>query len=470
MRSALPLPSAILVLAAAVSGAAADWPQFRGPNGSGVYSGPPLPITFGPKATMAWSAQLPFGRSSPIVFENRLFVTAADGERLLTLCFDRVSGRLLWRHEATRRRVDERIDRLNDPASPTPAADSTGVYVFFPDLGLLALDHSGRERWRLELPPFSSAYGMASSPIVVDGIVVLACDQQVGSYLLAVEGETGRVRWRVERPEMREGWFTPVIHRGSAGRRTLVVPGSARIEGFDLETGGRLWAVSGSKAENLGVPLIDGDRVYVNVRGHAEPVFPTWLNLLSTYDADKDGRVLREEVRTEATYFEQFNYADTDRDGYLNEAEWTRIRDAGVGRFGLMAIRLDEAIDDSSVLWRLERNVPYVPAPLLYDGLIYMVKSGGIASVVDPATGTLLKQARLRDALGDYFASPVAGDGKVYSASAEGKITVLDADRDLRVLAVNDLEDAIYATPALVDGAVYVRTGQRLYCFRLPGD
>ena len=233
-------------------------------------------MRFGSAESLAWSAAIPFGRSSPVVFENRLFITASDGERLLTLCFDQLTGEMLWRHEVRRRRIEERVEPLNDPASPTPAVDAGGVYVFFPDLGLLALDHSGRERWRVELGPFRSSYGMASSPIVVDGVVVLACDQQVGSFLLAVNARAGRTTWRVERPDMAEGWFTPAAHYAATARGTIqiIVPGSARIEGFDLATGRRLWALPGSNAENLGVPLVDGNRLYVNVRGHSAPVFP----------------------------------------------------------------------------------------------------------------------------------------------------------------------------------------------------
>jgi outer membrane protein assembly factor BamB len=117
-------------------------------------------------------------------------------------------------------------------------------------------------------------------------------------------------------------------------------------------------------------------------------------------------------------------------------------------------------------LWRVEKNLPYVPAPVLYRGIIYMVKTGGIITAVDAATGTVLKEARAAGALGNYFASPVAGDGKVYLASEEGTVTVLQAGGDLRVLKVNDLGEEIYGTPALVDGAVFVRTRSHLHCFR----
>ena len=150
----------------------------------------------------------------------------------------------------------------------------------------------------------------------------------------------------------------------------------------------------------------------------------------------------REEVRTDrpvprAVQLRRY------RPGYhLSESEWNRTRNAGLGRFGLTAIDLDGTVDDSSILWRLERKVPYVPAPVLYKGLIYMVKSGGIVSAVAPSSGTLTKQVRLHEAPGDYFSSPVAGDDKVYTASEDGKIAVLQAGADLGVLAINDIGGA----------------------------
>ena len=413
---------------------------------------------------------MPFGRSSPVLFDNRLLITASEGDRLVTLCFNRIDGQLLWRHEVKRTRITERVERLNDPASPTPAANASGVYVFFPDFGLLALDLNGRERWRVPLGPFKTAYGLASSPIVVDGIVVQVCDQQAGSFLIAVDARTGRTRWRVERPDMREGWFTPAVirQRGRTGPWTLVVPGSARIEGIDLQTGRGIWQVTGSGAENLGVPIADDEgRLYVNARGFAQPAFPPWATERDQFDDNRDARLSREEVKANPTYHEQFSYVDVNRDGYMTEAEWTDVRNAGVGNFGLTALRLDGgSAGQPTVLWRVEKNLPYVPAPVLYKGVIYLVKNGGIVTAVNAVSGAILKETRTHDALGQYFASPVAGDDKIYLASEEGKVTVLQAGPDLRVLAVNDLGQELYSTPALMGGAVYIRTRSHLYSFR----
>jgi outer membrane protein assembly factor BamB len=446
-----------------------EWPQFRGVNGSGVAGPGSLPANLQPGESLAWSVAVPFGRSSPVVFGDRIFLTASESDRLSTLAYSRSTGKLLWRHDVKRRHSSERVERLNDPASPTPAVDASGVYVFFPDVGLVSLDLRGRERWRLPLGPFWTAYGMASSPIVVDGLVIQACDQQKESFLVAVDTGSGRVRWKVERPDMREGWYTPMVlpQRNRPGQRMLVVPGSARIEALDVTTGTRLWAIPGSGAENLGVPVADAGHVYVNVRGFPAPTFESWEVLLARYDANTDQRISREEVKGNNTYFEQFNYVDVDRDGSFSQAEWTTMRSMGVGNFGLIALRLgDRAPTPSDVVWRVERNLPYVPAPVLYRGIIYMVKSGGIITAIDASTGAQLKEARATGALGPYFASPVAGDDKVYLTSEEGIITVLKAGPELAVLSVNNLGEEIYGTPALVDGAVIVRTRSHLMTFR----
>jgi outer membrane protein assembly factor BamB len=447
----------------------AGWPQFRGVNGSGVAEVGSLPITLQRGESRVWSVEVPFGRSSPSVFGDRVVVTGSVGDRLSAFAYSRSTGGELWRYDVVRSRPSERLDRLNDPASPTPAIDASGVYVFFPDVGLIGLSLDGKEKWRLPLGPFRTAYGMASSPIVSDGLVIQACDQQQGSFLVAVDARAGRVRWKVDRPDMREGWYTPAVvpQPGHTDQRMLVVPGSARIEAFDVNTGTRLWEVAGSGAENLGTPLADGAHVYVNVRGFPTPAFETWDALRTRYDSNGDGRVSRSEVKDQPTYFEQFNYVDVDRDGFFSEAEWTQKRNAGVGHFGLMSLRLgDTAPTTPDVVWRFEKNLPYVPAPILYKGIIYMIKSGGIVTAVDASTGTLLTQARTADALGDYFASPVAGDDKVYFSSEEGKVTVMQAGRHLTVLKVNDLGEEIYSTPALVDGGVIVRTRAHLALFR----
>jgi outer membrane protein assembly factor BamB len=156
--------------------------------------------------------------------------------------------------------------------------------------------------------------------------------------------------------------------------------------------------------------------------------------------------------------------SDSDRDGYITEEEWNRFRNRGVGEFGITMIRLS----DKKVLWRYKRGLPYVPSPLLYQGVLYSVRTGGIITALDSDTGQLVKEGRSPDAIGEYFAAPVAADGKIYFASADGKVSVITATPKWEFLAVNDLGESISASPAIADGAIFIRTHSRLYCFRKP--
>src|SRR5262249_51499407 len=156
--------------------------------------------------------------SSPILVGSRIFVTAYEGPKLLTICLDRATGTIQWRREAPRPRT-EGMQPTNSPASPTPASDGTMVYVFFGDFRMSAYGMDGEERWKLPLGPFNNANGHGSSPIVVDDLVYLICDQDTDSYLLAVEKTTGKVHWKVDRPEVTRGYATPVVYQPKNGPR-----------------------------------------------------------------------------------------------------------------------------------------------------------------------------------------------------------------------------------------------------------
>jgi outer membrane protein assembly factor BamB len=174
------------------------------------------------------------------------------------------------------------------------------------------------------------------------------------------------------------------------------------------------------------------------------------------------------EFKGDADLGEHFGWIDENDDKFIVSPEWNKARGLGVGEWGAIAVRPGRALgqlERGAIRWRLQKNIPYIPAPLLYKGVYYMVKTGGIITSLDPATGRILKEGRSPGAMGEYYASPVAADGKVFLANTEGKLTVLKAAAEWEVLAVNDLGDEISATPALSDGRLYVRTHGTLYCF-----
>ncbi len=191
--------SLLAILVAGASELSAQWPQFRGPNGSGVDPGSGYPTAFSPTNNVVWKATMPYGQSSPVVASGRVYLTGSDGGKLLTISLEAGTGREVWRREL-KPAHSQKVYHANDPASPTPAADAEGVVVFFPDFGLAAYSLDGTERWTMPLGPFKSFYGMSASPIIAGDLVVLLCDQRSGSFLVAADRKTGKVRWRKDRP------------------------------------------------------------------------------------------------------------------------------------------------------------------------------------------------------------------------------------------------------------------------------
>jgi outer membrane protein assembly factor BamB len=456
-----------LLLIATVSPADAQWARFRGPNGSGVDLSAGYPVEFSPTKNVAWKASVAYGQSSPIVVGTRLYGTASEGDRLITFCLETRTGRELWRREVRRERA-QAVYKANDPASPTPAADEKGVVAFFPEFGLVSYNNDGQVRWTSRLGPFKNFYGMSGSPIIEAGMVVLVCDQQAGSFVIALDRSTGRLRWKTDRPGMTIGWSTPMVFRSAATRADLIVLGSTRLDAYDLKSGVQRWWLPVASGGALGTPLAQGDTLMISTLGTNEPWMPAFVSVLAQYDKDKDGRLSLAEFRGDTDYGEHFGWIDETDDKFIVTEEWNKARALGVGEWGAIAVRPGNArgqLEPGAIRWRLQKNIPYIPAPLLYQNVYYMVKSGGIITSLDPATGRILKEGRSPGALGEYYASPVAAEGKVFLANTEGKITVLKAGAEWEVLAVNELGDEISATPALSDGRVYVRTRGTLYCF-----
>ena len=450
----------------------AGWSRFRGPNGSGVSDGDNLPVEIGPDRNVIWRAAVPEGYSSPVLTPDRIFLTAFEDDRLLTISLDRASGRELWRREAPRPRV-ERLDPRNNPAAPSPTVDDERVYVFFAEFGLLAYDFDGNKLWDIPLGPFDNLYGMGASPVVFDDKVLLVCDQRTGSFLLAVDGASGEVAWRVDRPEAASSHATPVVWQPEDGEPQLLVVGSFLFSGYSIATGERLWWVRGMIHEMKSVPVIANGIAYVN--GYGSPLNDPGNTMdvgsfaeALVNDTDGDGLLSREEL-PEGRARRRIGMSDLDRDGKLSENDWDYFRNSMAMTNGMFAIRLGGSGDmtEENFVWLYSRAVPQLPSPLLYEGLLYMVNDGGIVTILDPANGERLDQGRLQDGVDSYRASPVAGDGKIYLVSELGMVSVLEPGPTLRVIAAADLDATVYGTPAIAGGRIYLRTGTTLYCFGL---
>jgi len=416
---------------------------------------------------MLWKIPVSYGQSSPVIAGGRVYLTASEDGRLLTICLDARTGRELWRRE-TKREHSHKLFRANDPASPTPAADVSGVYTFFPDFGLAAYTPEGKLRWTHPVGPFQNFYGMASSPILTGDLLVLVCDQQAGSFVTAIDRDSGRVRWKTERPGMTIGWATPMIFHPGKGPAELIVLGTNRIDSYFLSTGERNWWTPIGSLGALGVPSATGDTLLVATAGTNGPWMPTFDSVLAKYDKNKDGKLAREEFQANPELGEDFGWIDADSDGIVTAEEWNTARQLGMGPYGAVAIRPADArgqLPEGAIRWRYQKGLAMIPAPVVYQDVYYMVRDGGIITALNPGTGELLKQGRTLTAPGEYYASPVAADGKIYLASSEGKITVLKGGADWQILSVNDMGDEVHATPALSDARIYVRTRSSLYCF-----
>ncbi len=478
---------AVVVLAAAC-GAAADasenWLRFRGPNGSGVSTATNLPVEFGPTSHVKWKTPLPPGHSSPVFTDTHIFLTAhtneKDAYKLLVMALERKTGAELWRNEVPRRQVGRR-ENVNGPASPSPVTDGANVYFFFQDFGLVSYTAAGKERWRLPLGPFNRFYGFGASPILEDGKLILAVDQDTDPYLLAVEARTGKPAWRVSRPHVISGYSTPTIWRPKTGPAQILIPESFQLTAYSIADGKQLWWVRGLACEMKSVASIDDDTLYVNGWGfgqnQAGTQIPTvdFAEALKRLDANGDGFVGRDEIpkdskdRMERMLRPEvgFDAFDTNRDARLDAKDWSVFRAMLAAENGLMAIKLGGSGDmtATAVKWKYLRPVPQVPSTVLYQGVLYMVNDSGILISFNPATGDVIKQGRLKGAIDKYFASPIGADGKVWLVSQDGTVSVVSAKGEWEVLQVNALDDEVFATPVPADGELFIRTRSALYNF-----
>jgi hypothetical protein len=285
------------------------------------------------------------------------------------------------------------------------------------------------------------------------------------------------VRWKVDRPVVISGYSTPIIYQPKQGPKQIVIPESFQLSAYSVADGKRVWWVRGLACEMKSIASNDGEYLYINGWG-----FPTnqpgqqvktipFRDALPRYDKNGDRQIAKSEISgTESmdkmlsAAFEAF---DLDRDEKLNDKDWEIFRAMMASENGLLAIKLGGTGDQTStaIRWRYSKPVPQVPSTLLYKGVLYMINDSGILISFNPATGEVIKQGRLQGAIDKYFSSPVAADDKVFLIGEGGAVSVLKAAGDWEILKVNELDDECFATPAIADGRIYIRTRSALYCF-----
>lgn len=420
MRSVLSLLILSLVLTGLES-SAQEWTRFRGPNGSGISPAKNIPLKW-TSDDYNWEIELPVqGSSSPVLWGKRIFLLGDDADKAQrsVLCIDADSGRILWRRDYPVKQ--HYLHRDNDFASATPCVDADGIIVVWSNpeqLLMTALSLDGKEMWQRDLGPYKGLHGSSNSPILADGLVVLANDQMDpkrfawylpegtnmdpgNSFLIALDRKTGKTRWKVKRKSELAGYATPCIRR-SGGRTEVVFTSTAHgITAVDLESGRISWEI---------------DKIWDNRTVSSPQLFGDLV-------------------------FGSFG--------------------KGLSGQRLVAVRPQKpGSAKGELVYDIRRSVPLVPCFVVKDGLLYLWTDGGIVTCVDATTGKEHWRERVR---GEFYSSPIWILGRLYCISKRGQIVVLAAGRKFEVLARMELGDKTFATPAIANGVMYLRTQTRLY-------
>jgi outer membrane protein assembly factor BamB len=373
---------------------------------------------------MIWRTEIPgVGWSSPAVWGDRIFLTATDeqGESCRVICVDRNSGKLLWSIEVFRQ-TPTRKEGKNSYATPTPAADGKQVFVFFSSGGAAALSFDGKIAWTTTQNSFYSQHGLGASPILYKDLVLMPWDPSIKggpeprigwqipwdkSFVLALDQSDGHERYRAMRGMSRIGHMTPQIVQVD-GRPQLVSAAGDVIEGFDPDSGRRIWWVYEGGEGVVPSPVI-GDGMVIASSG-----FPTPVN----------NRPIHAALRA--------------------------FRLGGQGD-----------VTQSNFVWEQKKFVPMIPSPLLADHRVYCVKENGWAMCLDDSDGKILWEHRLE---GTYSASPLWADGKVYFLSEDADTTVIEAGPRFTQVSFNELHEPAQASMAISDGQLFIRTERNLWC------
>jgi outer membrane protein assembly factor BamB len=458
-------------LFASICLAESNWPQFRGEGGLGIGSGSP-PVAFSAEKNMKWQVEVPHGHSSPCVWNDKIALTGLAEGKLVTFCGNKADGRELWRVVAPAAKV-EAAHRIGSPAAPTCCTDGERLIAYFGSYGVLAYDWSGKELWKKPLPAPVVEFGTSASPIIADGKVILVADQDVGSYMMALDVKTGAEVWRVDRSEFRRGFSTPFIWK-HGGEQELIVSGSLWTRSYDLKDGRQRWSAAGMSRVSNTSPIGTEEMLLVcgwNVGGDEDDRVEMEAHdtFLAAQDKDKNGLLIEDEF-PEGPLQDRFTIIDADKDGQVTKDEYDAMRAMfAKAENQLCAIKPGGSGDITAthVAWSQTKQLPYVFTPVVANGRVFTVKGGGLASAYEVKSGSPIYQGeRLEAASGEYYASAVTADNRVYVVSQRGVVSVLDATSDkLNVLARNDLKAPVFASPAIVDGVIYIRTDKRLMAF-----
>lgn len=418
------------------------WPSFRGPQASGVADNQGIPDRWSGKdgTNVLWKTPIPgLAHSSPIVWGDKIFVTSAvssdpkasfrpglygDGDaskdnsahRWVIYAIDRKSGKIAWQQLSRQGEPLEKRHIKSTYANSTPATDGRVVVSWFGSQGLYAYDMKGHFLWKADLGRIDvGAYdiptyewGPASSPIIWNNLVIVQCDTQTDSFLLALDAATGETVWKTDREEL-PSWGSPTIADTPNGPQ-LVTNASNYIRGYDPTNGKELWRLGGSSKITAPTPIFaDGLFVVASGRGPERPIF-----------------VIKPSARGDVTL----------RDGKKSS---------------------------DVIVWSMTGRGSYMPTPLVYRGILYVLANNGLFDAYDLKTGKEIYRQRLPNVGSGFSASPIASDGKIYLSNEDGEMFVIGAGENFSHISTNSMGELLMATPALSDGVMYVRSSSSLF-------
>lgn len=421
--------------------AAQNWPSFRGADASGVAEGKSAPIIWDVEKSVniLWKTAIPgHALSSPIVWENRTFLTTAISSDLKiefqtgeggfapakdsskqtwrVYCLNKRTGKILWERTAHEGVPKSKRSVKGSHATPTPVTNGKYVVAYFGSEGLYAYDFKGNLRWKQDLGVLNAGsyldpddeYGVGSSPIIYKDLVIVQCDIQRNSFIVAFDLKSGKQVWRTERDEI-PSWGTPTVFTGKP-RAELVTNAHRFVRGYEPLTGRELWKLSGNSYETASTPIVAHDLIFV--ASGFPPVQPIYA------------------IRPGAA-----------GDISLPEGQYTNL----------------------SVAWSKRRGGPAITTPLVYGEFLYTCSNNGILTVYNAKTGEQIYRRRIGDKGGAFTASPVAAGGKIYFPSEDGEIFVVMAGPKYELLAENKMGEVLMATPAITDGMLIVRGLKHVY-------
>ena len=404
MHTLSKLVCAFLALSSAAAHAE-NWPSWRGPRGDGTSLEKNLPLHWSATSNVVWKTEIPGdGHASPIVWESKIFTVTALPDTLdrVLLCLDRVSGKILWQKSVVKIALEAKHE-LNSYASSTPATDGEMVYVAFLDekeMLVAAYDFTGKQRWLVHPGPFASKHGFCSSPMLFQDKVIVNGDHDGDSYLVAVSRGDGKTLWKTPRENHTRSYCTPLI-KELAGRQQMILSGDKCVASYDPNNGQRHWVIDGP-TEQFVASLVYNER--------ADLLFMT---------------------------------------GGFPDHHILAIKPDGLGN-----------VTQTKIVWRTNKGAAYVPSPISHGDYFLVVSDSGVANCFEAKTGNLQWQERL----GEHHPSPVSAEGRVYFLNDRGVMNVVIPGPTYVNVAQNKLDERCYASPAISQGQMFLRTFTQLYC------